>query len=236
MFLRVMLSHLVVVLLCLMAGAATFDALFGTGVRYFLVRDPILLVPVMLILMGVAGLLAVWTTAGMSRPLESMTDALDDDDPVARLAALSEARHTAESRQLLDGMRAALARVHAPAPASGLPSVQTRPLVELDAAGIIVSVSPAAAALVGSSPLALVGHAFTDIFAHDQRGDAPAALLMQMRADVSSFTFTARLQHSDTAHETMHWHAVALRGMFGATGSWMLRPVDASGAHAAPAD
>lgn len=235
MFLRVVLSHLVVVLLCLVAGALTFDALFGTGVRYFLVRDPILLVPVMLILMGLAGLLAVHTTAGMSRPLESMTDALGDDDPAARLAELADVRHTAESLQLLGGLRAALARVPAAAGASA-PQQHAQALVELDGAGVIVSVTPTAAALAGSSPLALVGHAFADVFAHDQRDDVTGTLLARMHDDATSFTFTARLQHSDTAHATMHWHAVALRGMFGTTGSWILRPLASPGAHAASAD
>lgn len=236
MFLRVLLSHLLVVLLCLVAGALTFDYLFGSGVRYFLVHDPVFLVPVMLVLIGLAGLLAVWTTAGMSLPLENMTEALNASDSAARLEDLSRARHTAESRQLLDALRDTLAQApRTDAPASQ-PVMHADPLVELDAAGTIVSVSPTAAALAGASPLSLVGRSFTDVFAPDERDEVASVFAASMRADAGTFRLRARLHRSDTAWETIHWHAVALRGMFGATGSWILRPIDTEGADAARAD
>jgi PAS domain S-box-containing protein len=236
MFLRVLLSHLVVVLLCLVAGALTFDYLFGTGVRYFLVHDPVFLLPVMLVLIGLAGLLAVWTTAGMSLPLESMTEALAASDRDARLEELSNGRHTAESRQLLDALRETLAHAPRPADITPQPVMHADPLVELDAEGTIVSISPTAADLAGASPLSLVGRSFAEVFAPDERDDVAAAFATWMRPDVSTFRMTARLHRSDTVFDTIQWHAVALRGMFGPTGSWILRPINTEGADAARAD
>jgi PAS domain S-box-containing protein len=236
MFLRVLLSHLVVVLLCLVAGALTFDYLFGTGVRYFLVHDPVFLVPVMLVLIGLAGLLAVWTTAGMSLPIENMTEALAAPDSTARLEELSRARHTAESRQLLDALRDTLARAPRQTLPAATPVSHADPLVELDASGTILSVSPAAADLAGASPLSLVGRSFAEVFAPDEPDDVAAAFATWMRPDVSTFRLAARLHRSDTTFDTIHWHAVALRGMFGPTGSWILRPIDIEGADAARAD
>ncbi len=224
MFLRIVLSHLLVVLLCLIAGGLTFDYLFGSGVRYFLVHDPIFLVPVMLVLIGLAGLLAVWTTAAMARPLENVTEALHAPDSLTLLRMQTADRHTDESRQLLDAITRALEHVPVPSdPVSTEPAANMPALAEIDGSGRIVSVSPTAARVAGTSPMALVGHPFVDIYADADPGAAASELGERCIAGASPFSLQTLHLQADAAPRLLQWHAVAVRGMFGRSGTWMLR-------------
>jgi hypothetical protein len=88
-FHRVFLSHLIVVLLCFIAAVWLLHYLYGDGLRYFRIHSPLVILPVTLGLIGLAGLLALWTAGAIVLPLERFSDALRGgvgSDDLQRLA------------------------------------------------------------------------------------------------------------------------------------------------------
>jgi hypothetical protein len=70
LFLRLLLSHLVLLGSTFLAAVFLFLQLFAPGVKMFLVRTPTLLVPVILFLLLLALMLSSWTANLIARQLE----------------------------------------------------------------------------------------------------------------------------------------------------------------------
>ena len=75
-FERIFLSHLIVLLLTFTAIVLLYFYLIGSDFRIFLKHSPVILVPLSLFLVGIAGLLAAWATRVIVQPLEKTTHAV----------------------------------------------------------------------------------------------------------------------------------------------------------------
>ncbi len=113
-FLRLFLSHLVVVLLCLVAGLILVDYLFAEGLRYFRQHSPLILIPVLLGLIGLAGLLALWTSAVITIPVERLTEVLRSNPGAGQLGAFRDRAGCEEHAALIDGVIDLVARYNHP--------------------------------------------------------------------------------------------------------------------------
>ncbi len=110
LFLRLLVSHLLVVLACFVAGVLVVDHLFAPGVSMFLERHPIILVPTVLILIGIAGLAANWNAASIGLPIHRLTVRLKERagrplDPAPEAMGSEEA---AELRDAVAAWQAAI--------------------------------------------------------------------------------------------------------------------------------
>ena len=88
LFHRVFLSHLLVLAISFVTALILFDYLFVEGIAHFLVHTPIILIPVLLALIGLVGLLALWTAGAVALALDRTATALDDIDPPTALERL----------------------------------------------------------------------------------------------------------------------------------------------------
>jgi hypothetical protein len=88
LFHRIFLSHLLVLFLCFITAVITIDYLFAEGVALFLLRSPIIIIPALLALIGLVGLLALWTAASVAVPLDHASTLLNEYDPTERLLQL----------------------------------------------------------------------------------------------------------------------------------------------------
>jgi len=68
-FLRVFLSHLLLLLSCFLSGIALYVYLFAPGAHLFIYRNPLILIPLLLGLISIAGLLSIWTSGAIAVPL-----------------------------------------------------------------------------------------------------------------------------------------------------------------------
>ncbi|MAT39955.1 MAG: hypothetical protein CL946_10170, partial [Ectothiorhodospiraceae bacterium] len=57
-FLRLYLSHLLMLAAIFLSGVLLIDYLFQDGIKYYLSKQPIIILPVVLGLIGIAGILA----------------------------------------------------------------------------------------------------------------------------------------------------------------------------------
>lgn len=110
LFHRIFLGHLLMVLLCFVTAVVLLDYLFVEGLALYMQRTPLILVPIMLALIGVAGLSALWTAGSAALPLDRITKLLDSDAaPDALLAELETAR-TEENADLIRAVHGRLTR------------------------------------------------------------------------------------------------------------------------------
>lgn len=116
LFHRVFLSHLLVVLLCFVVAVVTLDYLFLDGMSHFLLRSPVILIPVMLAVIGVVGLLALWTAGSAALPIDRMIDALQEHDATAALSRLLPDTRVEEVAALVDALHHRLSRAPARRP------------------------------------------------------------------------------------------------------------------------
>lgn len=110
LFHRVFLSHLFVLVLAFATALVLIDYLFVDGITHFLSRSPIILVPVVLAMIGIVGLLALWTAGAAALPLDRAVDALREHDPAAALARLLPDARIDEVATLVDAMQRRLRR------------------------------------------------------------------------------------------------------------------------------
>ena len=96
-FLRLYLSHLLMLAAIFLSGVLLIDYLFQDGIKYYLSKQPIIILPVVLGLIGIAGILAAWTAQGIAEPFSRIARALDSDDPVTKLRTMGGRSHNAES-------------------------------------------------------------------------------------------------------------------------------------------
>jgi hypothetical protein len=100
-FLRLFFSHLLIVLICLFVFIFVFRWVFAPGVKIFIVRNPLIVVPAVMILLGLAGLIALWTSTTIAIPLESITEALHSGAPLQSLAQAFRNAGTEEASRLI---------------------------------------------------------------------------------------------------------------------------------------
>ncbi|MBE0644080.1 MAG: hypothetical protein IH600_08370 [Bacteroidetes bacterium] len=110
LFHRVFLSHLIVVLLCFTAAVILIDYLFAEGVTLFLLRSPIILVPALLALIGIVGLLALWTAGSTAVPLDRASSLLSQRDAAERLLELMPSAGTEEVARMINSVQHRLAQ------------------------------------------------------------------------------------------------------------------------------
>jgi hypothetical protein len=109
-FHRVFLSHLLVVLLCFAAAVILVDYMFAEGIALFLLRSPIILIPALLALIGIVGLLALWTAGSVAIPLDRAASLLREHEASERLGEILPKAGTEEVARLLINMQQRLAR------------------------------------------------------------------------------------------------------------------------------
>lgn len=110
LFHRIFLSHLIVLLICFLSALILLDYLFVDGISHFLAHSTIILVPVLLALIGLVGLLALWTAGAAALPLERAADALHSVDPAGALERVIPDARVDEVSRLLEAMRARFGR------------------------------------------------------------------------------------------------------------------------------
>jgi hypothetical protein len=110
LFHRIFLSHLIVLLICFVSALILLDYLFVDGISHFLAHSTIILVPVLLALIGLVGLLALWTAGAAAIPLERATDALHSLDATEALERVLPGARIDEVSRLLVAIRARLDR------------------------------------------------------------------------------------------------------------------------------
>ncbi|MCZ7555089.1 MAG: PAS domain-containing protein [Bacteroidia bacterium] len=110
LFHRVFLSHLLVLLLCFIAGLVLLDYLFADGLRLYRVRSPLILLPAVLGLIGLAGLLALWSSGVVALALQRLSRALDRDSNEAELQTLAQEMHCEEAAEVADAAAEQLLR------------------------------------------------------------------------------------------------------------------------------
>ncbi len=110
LFHRIFLSHLLVVLLCFVAAVILVDYMFAEGIALFLLRSPIILVPALLALIGIVGLLALWTAGSVAIPLDRAASLLRERKASERLGEILPKAGTEEVARLLLSMRQRLER------------------------------------------------------------------------------------------------------------------------------
>ncbi|MCB2203814.1 hypothetical protein KQI65_03630 [bacterium] len=110
LFHRVLLAQLFLLLLSFVTVVVLLDYLFVEGLSLYIQRSPIILVPVVLALIGFAGLGALWASGSSSVPLDRITSLLDrDTDAESVLAELEDAR-TEENAALVKALHGHLKR------------------------------------------------------------------------------------------------------------------------------
>lgn len=105
LFHRVFLSHLLVLAISFVAALILFDYLFVEGIAHFLVHSPIILIPVLLALIGLVGLLALWTAGAVAMPLERAVDAINAFDATAALERLVPETRVEEVARMVAAVR-----------------------------------------------------------------------------------------------------------------------------------
>lgn len=110
LFHRIFLSHLLVVLLCFVVAVVTLDYLFVDGVSHFILRSPLILIPVMLAMIGVVGLLALWTAGSAAFPIDRTIEALQKHDATAALARILPEARIEEVAVLIEAVHHQLSR------------------------------------------------------------------------------------------------------------------------------
>jgi|GEM_PF-1431891 len=109
-FHRLFLSHLLLLMFCFAAALILVDYLFATGVRVFLLHSTLILIPAVLALIGIAGLLALWTSGPIALPLEQITNALHGNEFKEQYDDLHRTAGCEEINTLLGSMNAHLSR------------------------------------------------------------------------------------------------------------------------------
>jgi hypothetical protein len=89
------------VLLCFGAALILVRYLFAEGVQFFLLRDPIILIPALLAVIGIAGLFALWTTSAATSPIDRLISYLNNGSDAEELLSLRTFAGTDENDMLI---------------------------------------------------------------------------------------------------------------------------------------
>ncbi len=195
LFHRVFLSHLLVVLLCFTAAVILIDYLFAEGVTLFLLRSPIILVPALLALIGIVGLLALWTAGSSAVPLDKASSLLSQYDASDRLLEILPDAGTEEVARMISATQQRLRREETRVP--------QRPLfLRIDAHLNVIDCDIDTAARLGFTPDELRRRNLRSCFASE---DAAAALInavAELRGGLDAARFSLRF--SGAAGRMLH--------------------------------
>lgn len=180
-FLRVFLSHLILLLLTFITVGLLYTYLFAPGVKMFLQHSPSLILPALLGLIGLAGMLSLWTAAAISLPLEDLTEQLQGRRrrPAAQDGGIDPG--TEEVKRLAELLHHVLPEHHA-AEIEEIVSVAGAEvgalIVDVDLDGRITALSDAVSEALALPPEAIVGRGFFAVFSSgDMPADAASALI-----------------------------------------------------------
>lgn len=154
-FLLIFLSHLLLLLVCFTAVVGLFWYLFAPGVKMYLVRSPLIVLPVILGLMGIAGLIASWIAYRIGRPLESLANTLTGVD--AQPGLYREGRPlTQETHELIEALRVfETAQRYRPKRESisrRMTSIDSLLVVDVDSLGVVRAENALTRELLGIEP------------------------------------------------------------------------------------
>ena len=186
LFHRVFLGHLLLLLAAFITGVILLDYLFVEGLALYLQRTPLILIPTMLALIGVAGLLALWSSGSAAIPVDRITGLLDADvSPDTLIAELARAR-TEENAALLGALYGYLIRRDESGRAKTL-------LLVLDRHLNIVATDANSAARLGRTPAELRNRNLRDLLAGKSALPAQLLLLGDDEAGEPEGTFTLQI-------------------------------------------
>jgi hypothetical protein len=145
LFHRVFFGHLLMLLVCFVSGIILLDYLFVSGLSLYLQRTPLILIPAMLALIGLAGLTALWTSGSSSLPLDKVSTLLNADANAEEIAQLLATARTEENATLIRSLQARLTRIEQSADRRAL-------FLLIDSHLNILSTDTATAARLGHTP------------------------------------------------------------------------------------
>ncbi len=175
LFHRVFLSHLLLVLLCFVIAIVLLEYLFVEGLALYMQRTPLILIPVSLALIGIAGLTALWTAGSAALPLDRITRLLDRDASPEALLAEHEHARTEENADLLNALHGRLKRLER--------NERSRPLyMQLDMHLNIIDTDVETAARLGVIPEEMARGNLRQ-YLHE---DTDIAVLLRALADASA--------------------------------------------------
>jgi hypothetical protein len=182
LFHRIFLGHLLMVLLCFVIAVVLLDYLFVEGLALYMQRTPLILIPVALALIGLAGLSALWTAGSAALPLDRITRLLDGDASPDALLAEHDRVRTEENANLLTALHGRLTRQ--------ANSGRARPLyMQIDSHLNIIATDAETAALLGAVPEEMTAGNLRSYLHEDSDvtpllgalGDPPATRELEMR-------------------------------------------------------
>lgn len=116
LFHRVFLSHLLTVLVCFVAAIILIDYLFVANTHLYLLRNPIILIPALMAIVGISGLLALWSAGGGAVPLGRLTELFNQRAAADEFLRLRDEAGIEENAELIDAIHAYLKRQAGAAP------------------------------------------------------------------------------------------------------------------------
>ena len=110
LFHRAFLGHLITVLFCFAVALILIDYLFIDGAHLYLRRNPIIVIPAMLAIIGVAGLLALWSSSAAAIALGGLRTLLDERAGADAFGRFREQAAVEEVEDLAQGIQDVLKR------------------------------------------------------------------------------------------------------------------------------
>lgn len=217
LFLRLFLSHLILLAIAFVAVVFVFEYLFEPGIKYFLMHKPLIVLPVMLALIGFAGVLAAWSAGVVADPMESITEALDSDDPVRFMRQRPDTWDTLESAELAEKLVLYQERIlsteqRKKVQASRAQTAKTI-AVTVSRTGIVLSANLAAEIFTGKSRQELLYGVFAEYFAHE--GSDRKALLEALASFTPIRNLTSRAKDMSGALRDIAWQSMPVYDTMG---------------------
>jgi len=110
LFHRVFLAHLLTVLFCFAGALILVDYLFIDGAHLYLRRNPIIIIPALLAIIGVAGLLALWSSGAAAVALNRLRTLLDERADAEAFRRFREEAAVEEAEDVAQGIHDFLKR------------------------------------------------------------------------------------------------------------------------------
>ncbi len=205
LFHRVFLSHLIVILLCFTAGLILVDYLFADGLIYYRIRSPLIVIPALLGLIGLSGLLALWTSGSIAVPLQRLSEALKQDAAASELLALRGRMGTEEGAQLAEEAAGILTR-------SELRRDSRPYTLVVDSHLNIITVDVDTAARLGSLPEEMIRLNLRDILTSDLSVSELLFWITSASPHASSRSLNLTMHSAANREISLRWHVLPLPG------------------------
>ncbi len=217
-FVRVFLSHLLLLSATFLAGVFLFFYLFEPGIKYFLMHKPLVIFPMVMGLIGIAGILSAWTAGIIAEPLELLSFALADDDSAMSLHAQPFNPVTEEVALLAAEMRryqdTILSQQRRQAMMTARQQHQSIITVTVSTTGIVLGTNAAAERLTGKSRRTMLYGDFLDLFAVPD-GDAYNTLRNAVYSGTSVSALAAPAFDSQRMKRLIEWNSMPMYDVSG---------------------